>query len=66
MNLFKVDFIKGKTDDADYGQIKHSLIDTTTDRQIITLSVSSDKLASVSNYSREPSVWSLSVSRPVG
>jgi len=53
-NLFRVDFIKGKTTDADYGQVKHSLIDTTTDRQIISLSVSSDKLASVSNYSREP------------
>jgi hypothetical protein len=53
-NLFRVDFIKGKTTDADYGQVKHSLIDTTTDRQIITLTVSSDKLASVSNYTREP------------
>jgi hypothetical protein len=53
-NLFKVDFIKGKTDDSDYGQVKHSLVDTATDRPIITLSVSSDKLTSVSNYSREP------------
>ena len=53
-NLFRVDFIKGKTTDADYGQVKHSLVDTATDRQIISLSVSSDKLASVSNYSREP------------
>jgi len=53
-NLFRVDFIKGKTTDADYGQVKHSLIDTATDRQIISLSVSSDKLALVSNYSREP------------
>jgi hypothetical protein len=53
-NLFKVDFIMGKTDAVDYGQIKHSLTDTTTDRQIISLSVSADKLQSISNYSREP------------
>ena len=54
MNLFRIDFINGKTDDPDYNQIKHSLIDTATDRQILSLTVSSDKLASVSNYSREP------------
>lgn len=54
MNLFKVDFLQGKTDAADYNQVKHSLIDTVSCRQIITLSVSSDKLTSVSNYSREP------------
>ena len=52
--LFKVDFVMGKTDAADYGQVKHSLIDTATDRQIISLSVSADKLQSISNYSREP------------
>jgi hypothetical protein len=54
LNLFKVDFIMGKHDATDYGQIKHSLIDTSIDRQIITLSVSADKLQSISNYSREP------------
>jgi len=54
INLYRVDFIKGKTDAADYGQVKHSLIDTATDRQIISLSVSADKLQSISNYSREP------------
>jgi len=53
-NQFKVDFIMGKTDAADYGQIKHSMTDTAIDRKIITLSVSADKLQSVSNYSREP------------
>ena len=53
-NLFKVDFIQGKTDATDYNQVKHSLEDTTTNRSIISLSVSADKLQSVSNYSREP------------
>jgi len=42
-NQFKVDFIMGKTDAADYGQIKHSMTDTAIDRKIITLSVSADK-----------------------
>ncbi len=54
LNLFKVDFIMGKTDAAEYGQVVHSLIDNSTIRQIITLSVSADKLQSISNYSREP------------
>lgn len=54
MNLFKVDFIQGKTDTADYNQVKHSLVDTATNRKIISLSVSSEKLMSVSNYTREP------------
>lgn len=53
-NLFKVDFIQGKTDSTDYNQLKHSLVDTATNRAIITLSVSADKLQAVSNYSREP------------
>ncbi|PKN77673.1 MAG: hypothetical protein CVU48_10835 [Candidatus Cloacimonetes bacterium HGW-Cloacimonetes-1] len=53
-NLFKIDFVQGKADAADYNQIKHSLIDTATNRAIITLSVSADKLQAVSNYSREP------------
>ena len=53
-NLFKIDFIQGKTNAADYNQVKHSLIDTATNRSIISLSVSADKLQSVSNYSREP------------
>lgn len=53
-NLFKIDFIQGKTDAADYNQVKHSLEDTATNRAIISLSVSADKLQSVSNYSREP------------
>jgi hypothetical protein len=50
-NLFKIDFIQGKTDAADYSQVKHSLEDTSTNRTIISLSVSADKLQSVSNYS---------------
>ena len=54
LNLFKIDFIQGKTDAPDYNQVKHSLEDTAADRAIISLSVSADKLQSVSNYSREP------------
>ena len=53
-NLFKIDFVQGKTDASDYNQVKYSLEDTTTNRAIISLSVSADKLESVSNYSREP------------
>ena len=53
-NLFKIDFIQGKTDASDYNQVKHSLEDTATNRAIISLSVSADKLQSVSKYSREP------------
>ncbi|MDP3113240.1 MAG: hypothetical protein Q8M98_00560, partial [Candidatus Cloacimonadaceae bacterium] len=53
-NFFKVDFIQGKTNATDYGQIKHSLTDTAASRAIISLSVSADKLQTVSNYSREP------------
>lgn len=53
-NLFKVAFVQGKTDTADYNQVKHSLVDTATTRAIVSLSVSADKLQSVSNYSREP------------
>lgn len=54
MNLFRIDFYQGKTDEPDYGQVKHSLVDGTNQRAIITLSVSADKLQSVSNYTREP------------
>ena len=54
LNLFKIDFIQGKTDAPDHNQVKHSLEDTAADRAIISLSVSADKLQSVSNYSREP------------
>ena len=39
-NLFKIDFIQGKTDATDYNQVKHSLIDTATNRAIISLSIS--------------------------
>lgn len=53
-NLFKVDFVQGKTNVSDYNQVKHSLVDTVNNRVIISLSVSADKLQSVSNYSREP------------
>lgn len=53
-NLFKIEFVQGKTDASDYGQVKHSLVDTLTNRVIISLTVSGDKLQSVSNYSREP------------
>lgn len=53
-NLFKIDFIQGKSDAPDYNQVKHSLEDTASNRSIISLSVSADKLQSVSNYSREP------------
>lgn len=53
-NLFKIDFIQGRTNVADYGLVKHSLTDTVAHRVIITLSTSADKLQSVSNYTREP------------
>ncbi|MDP2173454.1 MAG: hypothetical protein Q8J62_06740 [Candidatus Cloacimonadaceae bacterium] len=53
-NLFKVDFIQGKTNAPDYNQVKHSLTDTAASRSIISMSISADKLQSVSNYSREP------------
>ncbi|GAB1467725.1 hypothetical protein MASR2M64_04080 [Candidatus Cloacimonadota bacterium] len=53
-NLFKIDFYQGKTDASDYNQVKHSLVDTAFNREIISLSISGDKLQSVSNYSREP------------
>ena len=53
-NCFKIDFIQGKTDAPDYNQVKHSLEDSSSNRAIISLSVSADKLQSVSNYSREP------------
>lgn len=54
MNLFRIDFYQGKTDEPDYGQVKHSLVDGTKQRAVISLTVSSDKLQSVSNYTREP------------
>lgn len=54
MNMFQIDFVQGKTDAANYGTIVHSLIDTASDRQIITLALSPDKLQSVSTYAREP------------
>ncbi len=54
MNLFQIDFVMNKTDDPDVGEVMHSLIDTDTERAIISLSPSSEKIASTSNYSREP------------
>ena len=53
-NLFRIDFVMGDTTHAQYNQTMHSLIDTQSERKIITLSRSADKLASVSNYTREP------------
>lgn len=53
-NLFRIDFVQGKTDAVDYNQVKHNLTDTVTNRAILTLSISGDKLQAVSNYSREP------------
>lgn len=50
MNLFRVDFIQGKTDAVDYLQIKHSLVDYEGERAIMSLSISPEKLQSVSNY----------------
>lgn len=54
MMKFRIDFIQGKTNANDYGQMKHSLADSNTQRKIISLKISSEKLQSVSNYSREP------------
>ncbi|MCB5288165.1 MAG: hypothetical protein LHW64_10255 [Candidatus Cloacimonetes bacterium] len=54
LNLFKIDFVQGKTDALGYGQVQHSLEDAPRNRSVISLSVSGDKLQSVSNYSREP------------
>lgn len=53
-NLFKIEFVQGKTDASDYNQVKHSIIDSDSNRAILSLSVSADKLQSVSNYMREP------------
>ncbi|MCB5251359.1 MAG: hypothetical protein LHW51_00110 [Candidatus Cloacimonetes bacterium] len=52
--MFRIDLIQDKTDAPDYNQVKRSLANTATNRAIISLSVSADKLQSVSNYSREP------------
>ena len=54
MNLFQIDFIQGKTDAPDYNQIVHSLVDLATERKVITLAVSSDKLQGGSSFAREP------------
>lgn len=54
MNLFRIDFVLADTTASDYGQVQHSLTDLANDRKIITLSLSADKLTSVSNYTREP------------
>jgi hypothetical protein len=53
-NLFTIAFLQGKTDAEDYGVTVHSLVDLPLERQIITLSLSADKLSSVSYYAREP------------
>lgn len=53
-SLYRISFLQGKTDASDYNQVKHSLTDTASNRAIISLKVSGDKLQSVSNYSREP------------
>ena len=52
--LWRVDFIQGKTNAADYGQVVHSLVDTAVERVIMDLKLSGDRLQAVSNYSREP------------
>lgn len=54
MNLFQIDFIQGKTDAPNYNQIVHSLVDLATERKVITLAVSSDKLQGGSSFAREP------------
>lgn len=51
MNLFRVDFLELR-DGA--GTLAHSLTDTATTRAIISLSLSAEKLQSVSNFAREP------------
>lgn len=53
-NLFKIEFVQGKTDAADYGQVVHSLEDSASIRHIHKLRLSPHKVASVSNYRREP------------
>jgi hypothetical protein len=53
-SLFRVDFLMSDTTASDYGQIKHTLTDTTDNRLLVSLTLSADKLASVSNYTREP------------
>lgn len=52
--LWRVDFIQGKTNASDYGQVVHSLVDTAVERVIMDLKLSGDRLQAVSNYSREP------------
>ena len=51
MNLFRIDFLELRDGT---GVLAHSLTDTATSRAIISLSISADKLASVSHYAREP------------
>ncbi len=51
MNLFRIDFLELRDGS---GVLAHSLADTATSRAIISLSISADKLASVSHYAREP------------
>jgi len=54
MNFFKIEFIQGVTSSPAYLQLQHTLEDTPSSRKIITLSLSADKLQSVSSYTREP------------
>ncbi|MDD3535161.1 MAG: hypothetical protein PHC50_03330 [Candidatus Cloacimonetes bacterium] len=54
MNHFRIDFIQGCTTASDYGHSVHSLADSAISRQIISLSLSPQRLQSVSNYTREP------------
>jgi len=54
MNLFRIDFIQGKTDAADYLEVKHSLVDYEGERTIMSLTLSPDKLQSISSFQREP------------
>jgi hypothetical protein len=53
-NLFRIDFLMSDTSASDYGQTKHSLVDTASNRLVVSLTLSADKLTSVSNYTREP------------
>lgn len=54
MNLFRIDFVQGHRDDPNFRQVVHSIADTEGQRVIHTLSVSPQKLQSVSNFTREP------------
>lgn len=52
--LWKVEFIQTRLGEADYGQVAHVIQDTASNRRILSMSFSPEKLVSISSYVREP------------